>query len=225
VEETYEVLEAIDELDHGYEHLEEELSDLLFQVVFHATLAAEAGQFTLADVARGIHDKLVRRHPHVFGGETVFGREADWEQIKKAEKGHSSLMEGVPGYLPALLYAHKVQSKAASVGFDWDDAAGPMAKVREELAELEDDPSHEELGDVLFSVVNVARHLGVDPESALRDGAAKFRRRFAGVEALAAERGLDLAQLGLPALDRLWDEVKAGERGRVSRREPVRRRR
>lgn len=218
LEETYEVLEAIDELESdtaspsstipGYEHLEEELGDLLFQVFFHATLAAEAGQFTLADVARGIHDKLVERHPHVFGepGEPM----PNWEELKKAEKGRSSVLEGVPGNLPSLLYAFKVQSKAASVGFDWKNAAGAWPKIREELDELEEAMSkggsgvavNEELGDVLFSVVNVARHLGIDPEAALRDASAKFRDRFMAVERLAAERGVGVS-------DDLWDEVKA----------------
>jgi tetrapyrrole methylase family protein/MazG family protein len=209
LEETYEVLEAIDELDAGaagYDHLEEELGDLLFQVVFHATLAAEEGQFTLADVARGVHDKLVARHPHVFGapGEPV----PNWEELKKAEKGRASVMDGVPGNLPSLLYAFKLQSKAASVGFDWKNAAGAWPKILEELGELEaaiDDSAdavNEELGDVLFSVVNVARHLGVDPESALRDAAAKFRARFQSVEALAQARGI-------PVNDDLWNEVKA----------------
>ena len=210
IEETYEVLEAIDELDEpdGYAHLEEELGDLLFQVAFHSTLAAEQGQFTLADVARGIHDKLVERHPHVFGppGEPV----PNWEEMKKAEKSRSSVMEGVPGNLPSLLYAFKVQSKAASVGFDWKDAAGAWPKIAEELGELREalaaDPGggsavNEELGDVLFSVVNVARHLGIDPEAALRDAAAKFRHRFTAMEALGAARGI-------PVDDDLWEEVK-----------------
>jgi tetrapyrrole methylase family protein/MazG family protein len=210
IEETYEVLEAIDELDDpaGYAHLEEELGDLLFQVAFHATLAAEQGQFTLADVARGIHDKLVERHPHVFGppGEPV----PDWEEMKKVEKGRSSVMDGVPGNLPSLLYAFKVQSKAASAGFDWKDAAGAWVKITEELDELRlawaseagaGPAVNDELGDVLFSVVNVARHLGVDPEAALRDSAAKFRRRFEAMEALGAARGV-------PVNDDLWDEVK-----------------
>ncbi len=223
LEETYEVLEAIDELDTlpagydplpagchplpaGYDHLEEELGDLLFQVAFHATLAAEEGQFTLADVARGIHDKLVARHPHVFGapGEPV----PNWEELKKAEKGRTSVMDGVPGNLPSLLYAFKLQSKAASVGFDWKNAAGAWPKILEELGELEaamgesGEDINEELGDVLFSVVNVARHLGLDPESALRDASAKFRDRFRAIEALATERGV-------PISDALWDEVKA----------------
>jgi tetrapyrrole methylase family protein/MazG family protein len=211
VEETYEVLEAIDELDAspaGYGHLEEELGDLLFQVLFHATLAAEAGQFTLADVARTIHDKLVARHPHVFG--PAGAPMPNWEEIKKAEKGRASVMEGVPGNLPSLLYAFKVQGKAASVGFDWKDAAGAWPKIREELDELDAalaaDPGagpavNEELGDVLFSVVNVARHLGLDPESALRDATAKFRDRFVAMERLADARGVKIS-------DELWDEVK-----------------
>jgi tetrapyrrole methylase family protein/MazG family protein len=212
LEETYEVLEAIDELDagpRGYDHLEEELGDLLFQVAFHATLAAEAGQFTLADVARAVHDKLVARHPHVFGaaGEPM----PNWEETKKAEKGRASIMEGVPGNLPSLLYAFKLQSKAASVGFDWKNAAGAWLKIHEELDELEaalaSDPDagpavNEELGDVLFSVVNVARHLGLDPESSLRESAAKFRDRFVAMETLARARGVAIT-------DDLWDEVKA----------------
>ena len=222
LEETYEVLEAIDELnsdepnDHelagpsGYEHLEEELGDLLFQIAFHATLAAEQGEFTLADVAKGVHDKLVERHPHVFGpaGSPV----PNWEEMKKEQKGRSSVMEGVPGNLPSLLYAFKLQSKAASVGFDWKDAAGAWGKIREELEELEraigsasESDVNDELGDVLFSVVNVARHLGVDPEAALRDAAAKFRRRFTAMEALAERRGV-------PVDDDLWDEVKTAGR-------------
>jgi tetrapyrrole methylase family protein / MazG family protein len=212
LEETYEVLEAIDELDGGsvgYDHLEEELGDLLFQVAFHATLAAESGQFTLADVARRVHDKLVDRHPHVFGapGEPV----PNWEELKKAEKGRSSIMDGVPGNLPSLLYAYKLQSKAAAVGFDWKDAAAAWPKILEELDELaaavENAPAtvNEELGDVLFSVVNVARHLGIDPESALREAAAKFRQRFMAMETLAATRGVAVD-------DDLWDEVKAAER-------------
>lgn len=214
IEETYEVLDAIDALRgpddvDGYSHLEEELGDLLFQIGFHATLAAEAGQFELADVARGIHDKLVDRHPHVFGppGQPV----PNWEEQKKVEKGRASVMEGVPGHLPSLLYAYKMQSKAASVGFDWKNVAGAWAKIDEELAELcaaIDSPGRaggaveDELGDVLFSMVNVARHLGVDPESALRAAARKFRGRFMAMEALAEARGVAVD-------DTLWDEVKA----------------
>jgi tetrapyrrole methylase family protein/MazG family protein len=213
IEETYEVLEAIDELEgpDGYAHLEEELGDLLFQVAFHATLAAEQGQFTLADVARGIHDKLVERHPHVFGPPGV--PVPNWEEMKKAEKSRASVMDGVPGNLPSLLYAFKVQSKAASVGFDWKDAAGAWSKISEELGELQEALAsefgggslvNEELGDVLFSVVNVARHLGVDPEAALRDASAKFRRRFEAMEVLGAARGIGVDE-------DLWEEVKTLE--------------
>ena len=210
LEETYETLEAIEAGDP--EHLCEELGDVLFQVFFHATLGAEAGEFDLADVARGIHDKLVRRHPHVFGAvsaDTADAVVANWEQIKKAEKGRTSIMDGIPGDLPSLLHAHKVQRKAASVGFDWPSVEHVYPKVTEELAELQAEPSDDELGDLLFAVVNVARHLDIDPEAALRGATAKFRDRFRGVEALAAERGIDLAAAGLEALDALWDEVKA----------------
>jgi tetrapyrrole methylase family protein/MazG family protein len=206
VEETYETLDAIAGLPESYPHLEEELGDLLFQVVFHATLAAEEGEFTLADVARGIHDKLVGRHPHVFAAvsaESTAEVVANWEQIKKAEKGRDSVMDGIPAALPALLYAYKVGRKAAAVGFDWEagDTAGPMDKVSEELDELRADPSTEELGDVLFAVVNVARHLDMDPEAALRAGTDKFKERFQAMEALAEARGVAVS-------DELWDEVK-----------------
>jgi tetrapyrrole methylase family protein/MazG family protein len=210
LEETYETLEAIEAGDP--EHLCEELGDVLFQVFFHATLGAEAGEFDLADVARGIHDKLVRRHPHVFAAveaDTADQVVANWEQIKKAEKGRDSIMDGIPGDLPSLLHAHKVQRKAASVGFDWPSVDDVYPKVAEELAELRAEPSDDELGDLLFAVVNVARHLDIDPEAALRGATAKFRDRFRGVEALAAERSIDLAAADLPALDALWDEVKA----------------
>lgn len=216
LEETYEVLEAIDELsptasvdrgeaeeaeaDAGYEHLEEELGDLLFQVFLHAALAAEEGRFTVADVARGIHDKLVGRHPHVFAGEEYGDDEsfrARWEQMKKVEKGRHSVMEGIPGHLPALLLASKVQRKAAAVGPDRAAVSGAWEKVGEEVAELArvvagapgpppagGDPAViDELGNVLFSVVNVARHLDVDPEAALHAAAGKFRRRFMALEA------------------------------------------
>jgi uncharacterized protein YabN with tetrapyrrole methylase and pyrophosphatase domain len=289
LEEAYELLEAIEALpvvaaEAGAEaiaHLEEELGDVLFQVFFHATLAAEEGWFTVADVARTVHDKLVGRHPHVFGtvqAETAGEVMANWEEIKKAEKGRASVMDGIPAHLPALLYAHKVQRKAATVGFDWpaldghgvSGADNAAAKVAEELAELQaelradlragvapagasasaaapaadqapaaadearaiadeapaaadqapaaadeapaaadQEAVADELGDLLFSCVNLARHLGQDPEAALRGAAAKFRRRFTAVERLAAERGLDLRASDLAVLDGLWDEVKA----------------
>ena len=202
------MLEAIDGLGpdgEGIDHLEEELGDLLFQVVFHATLAAEEGWFTLADVARGIHDKLVHRHPHVFGAveaDTADQVMTNWEQIKQGEKGRASMMDGIPGHLPSLLYAHKVQRKAASVGFDWDGVAGAWPKIAEETAELEaamaggssaagDSTVAEELGDLLFAVVNVARHLDIDPEAALRAATAKFRDRFEARRAAGRGAGRD----------------------------------
>jgi tetrapyrrole methylase family protein / MazG family protein len=219
LEETYEVLEAIDGLGAAFEgadHLEEELGDLLFQVFFHATLAAEEGLFDLADVARGIRLKLIHRHPHVFGdveARTAGQVMRNWEEIKQVEKGRSSLMEGIPGHLPSLLYAHKVQRKASSVGFDWDSVAGAWPKIAEETAELHEamaisEGVEEELGDLLFAVVNVARHLDIDPEAALRSATVKFRDRFMGVERLAAGRGVDLRALDLAGLDALWEEVK-----------------
>jgi tetrapyrrole methylase family protein/MazG family protein len=184
LEETYEVLEAIEDLDvdagEGFEHLEEELGDLLFQVVFHATLAAEEGYFTLADVARGIHDKLVHRHPHVFAdveADTPDQVVTNWEQIKRAEKGRTSLMDGIGDGLPSLLYAHKVQRKAASVGVD------PVVA------------GEDGLGAELFALVDAARRAGVDPEAALRATAARFRDRFVAAEALAAERGVAIGDV------------------------------
>ncbi len=198
LEETYEVLEAIEALgpepgaERGaaYHHLEEELGDLLFQVYFHSVLAAEAGQFGLSDVARGVHDKLVRRHPHVFGtaqAETPDAVMANWEQIKKHEKGHQSVMDGISGALPSLLYAHKIQRKAATLGFDW--ASGDAARVdaEQELAALAGPagpgPNAEDhLGRLLFAVVGLARHLGLDPEAHLRSASVRFRDAFAEVE-------------------------------------------
>jgi tetrapyrrole methylase family protein/MazG family protein len=209
LEETYEVLEAIEELDErGFDHLEEELGDLLFQVVFHATLAAEEGEFTLADVARRVHDKLVGRHPHVFKG-TVFGDvKADtagqvmrnWEHIKQVEKGTSSLMEGIPGHLPSLLYAHKVQRKAASVGLDVTAVAGdPDLRL-----------GHEAVGELLFEAVALARESDVDPESALRATAVRFRERFEALERAATERGIDLRTAGPATVAALWEELQPG---------------
>ena len=184
LEETYEVLEAIEALDEvdgeGFDHLEEELGDLLFQVVFHATLGAEAGRFTLADVARGIHDKLVHRHPHVFAGvqaDTPAEVVTNWEQIKRDEKGRTSIMDGIGEGLPSLLYAHKVQRKAASVGLE------PVAG------------EDEGLGAELFALVDRCRRAQVDPEAALRATAARFRDRFRAAEAAAAAQGVGIAEV------------------------------
>jgi tetrapyrrole methylase family protein/MazG family protein len=226
VEETYELVEAIEELDYtgGDDHLIEELGDVLFQIEFHSVIAEQEGRFTMADVARTVHDKLVHRHPHVFGASMAGLAEAgsadqvvaNWEVIKRAEKGRRSLFDGIPGGLPALAYAAKVQRKAASVGFDWDDVDGALPKIAEEAGELavavgDAAAVTDELGDLLFAVVNVARHLDVDAETALRAATAKFRRRFEAVEALAAARELVLDELDLAVLDALWDEVKAAE--------------
>jgi len=200
LEETYEVLEAIGGLDRpdGFAHLEEELGDLLFQVVFHATLAAEEGQFTLADVARGVHDKLVHRHPHVFGSVEAGTAEQvmeNWERIKKAEKRRTSVMEGIAADLPSLLYAHKVQRKAASLGLESPPATG---------RDLHDADA---VGEELFRVVEAARRIGVDPEAALRAVTARFRDRFTAAEALAESRGVDLASLDRDQVAALWDEA------------------
>jgi tetrapyrrole methylase family protein/MazG family protein len=210
IEEAYEVVDAIEGGDVG--HLEEELGDLLLQVVLHSAIAAQAGDFTIADVARTVTDKMVRRHPHVFGDVEVGGADdvrRNWEQIKASEKPErTSVLDGIPASLPALLYANKMGKRAATAGFDWRVLEPVFDKVEEELAELKADGSADELGDVLFAVVNVARHLGHDPEAALRGAAAKFRRRFEVVEGLAGERGIDLVAADLAALDELWDEAK-----------------
>ena len=227
IEETYEVVDAIRALDPDDpatdEHLIEELGDLLYQIEFHATIAEQDGRFTIADVTAGIHDKLVRRHPHVFGdahGNVVevadTGEVLDnWDAIKRAEKGRTSVFDGIAGSLPSLSYAHQVQKKAAKVGFDWPDVGGAFPKIAEETAELraavdDADPAAtaDELGDLLFAVVNVARHLRVDPEAALRAAAQKFRDRFEHVERLARDRTIDLHTTDLATLDALWDEVK-----------------
>jgi tetrapyrrole methylase family protein/MazG family protein len=223
LEETYEVVDAIQSLDPAVpstdEDLIEELGDLLYQIEFHATIAEQEGRFTIADVTQGVHDKLVRRHPHVFGTTAVDGTSqvlANWEAIKRDEKGRTSIFDGIPSALPSLSYAYKSQKKAAGVGFDWPDVGGALPKIAEEVAEVM--AAHasgdaaavaDELGDLLFSVVNVARHLKVDPEVALRAAVTKFRTRFEGVERLARERGIDLAASDLAVLDALWDEVKA----------------
>ena len=217
LEEAYEVVAAIDARDEA--NLREELGDLLLQSVFHAQLAAEEGRFSFDDIAREIAAKLVRRHPHVFGDATC-ADSADvlqrWDEIKRAEKGvvAESLLDHVPAGLPALMRAAKVQKKAAKVGFDWPDAVPVFDKVREELRELEAagiDPAalEDELGDVLFSVVNLARKLHTDPEVALHGATVKFIARFQQIEQLATERGLALEELTLADLDALWAEAKA----------------
>ncbi|MEZ5143672.1 MAG: nucleoside triphosphate pyrophosphohydrolase [Acidimicrobiales bacterium] len=188
LEEAYEVLDAIDHLDEergeGFEHLEEELGDLLFQVVFHAAIAQQEGRFTLADVARGIHDKLHARHPHVFGdvrADTADEVLSNWEQIKKAEKGRASVFEGIPDSLPALLFALKVQKKAASLGELGEELPSP-ARWDPAVVRARREPDAESIGDLLFAVVSLARHHGVDPEMALRTAALAYRNRVQELE-------------------------------------------
>lgn len=211
IEEAYEVADAIARCDMN--ELREELGDLLLQVVFHARMAEEAGAFDLADVADGIADKMERRHPHVFGKGEAADAEAvvaNWEAIKAAEKPRASALDGVALALPALMRAEKLQRRAARTGFDWPDASGPRAKVAEELEELEHAQTPEEreaeLGDLLFAVVNLARHMKVDAEAALRSANAKFEQRFRAIEAAPG-----FADLDLDARDALWREVKARE--------------
>jgi MazG family protein len=214
LEEAYEVLAAIDSGDDA--NLCEELGDLLLQVVFHADIGRTEGRFDFDEVARQIGEKLVRRHPHVFGDShcadtaEVLKR---WDEIKHAEKGGkpASLLDGLPHGLPALIRAEKIQRKAAKVGFDWPDAEPVWAKVREELAEAEAAPPEEleeEIGDVLFAVVNLGRKLKIDAETALSRATRKFETRFRAVENLVRERGLDWSQMSLNEMDELWEEVK-----------------
>ena len=226
IEETYEVVDAINELDPNNESTDEkfieELGDLLYQVEFHAIIAEQQGRFSIADVARSIHEKLVRRHPHVFGDVQVDDAEAvvtNWDAIKQQERGavsDKSVFDGVANSSPSLMYSTKLQKRAAEFGFDWPDSNGASAKITEELAELskaiesKQDPSEIalELGDVLFSVVNLSRHLGVDAETALRSAANKFRDRFQSVVALSEQRNIDLTRCSLAQLDELWEFVK-----------------
>ena len=221
LEETYEVLESIDENDPA--KLEEELGDLALQVVFHAQMADEAGLFTIADVLRGINEKLRRRHPHIFGdvkADTAQEVLFNWEQIKKLERekaqGHASLLDGVPRELPALLRAHRLQEKASRVGFDWNEARQVFQKVEEELAELraameseQPDRMEAELGDLLFSLVNLGRFIAVNPEDALRKTIARFIARFQYIEEELAKRGTAPGQVTLEEMDALWAEAKA----------------
>ncbi|MCV2881000.1 nucleoside triphosphate pyrophosphohydrolase [Actibacterium sp. XHP0104] len=221
IEEAYEVADAIDRQD--WDDLKGELGDLLFQSVFHAQMAAEAGLFTFDQVADTMSDKMVARHPHVFGDESrdksAEQQTVDWETIKAAERAGKELrgtLDGVAVGLPALLRAVKLQKRAARVGFDWPDAGHVIDKIVEEAQELREatDPEHqkEEFGDLLFVIANLARHLDIDPEDALRAANAKFTRRFEGIEARLAEMGKRPEDSDLAEMDALWDAVKAAER-------------
>lgn len=206
IEEAYEVADAIARNDAA--DLQDELGDLLLQVVFHSRIAEEAGAFTLADVVASISDKMERRHPHIFGAAE---HSPGWEELKAAErtdKGDTSALAGVASGLPALMRAVKLQKRAARVGFDWPDDEGSRAKVMEEIEEVTDAPAdqvEEEVGDLLFAVVNWARHLGIDPETALRLGNAKFERRFRAMEQIA---GPEFPNLTLDEQEALWQRMK-----------------
>lgn len=218
VEEAHEVVDAIDR--GAPDELREELGDLLLQIVFQAELARAQGWFGPDDVVGAICEKLVRRHPHVFGEQKVSGTAevlANWEQIKAKEKAGRGVLDGVPKALPALLRAARVGEKAARVGFDWPDIAGARAKVDEELAELdaamqagERERIEHELGDVLFALVSVARKLDLDAEAALRGTLDRFGQRVRWVEEHVKQQGQDLGALDAAALDRLWQQAKAG---------------
>ena len=228
IEEAYEVAEAIDERDDA--ELSAELGDLLLQVVFHSQIASEERRFSLADVIRVLTEKLVRRHPHVFGEHTA-DTPAEvlrhWEAVKAAERQANgkaaragSMLDSVSRSLPAMMESFQMTTKVARVGFDWPDAGGALGKLDEEIAEVKSELGRDaldrravehEVGDLLFAAVNVARLLGVDPESALKGSNRKFRRRFGFVEERLAERGRKPADSTLAEMDSLWDEAKAHE--------------
>lgn len=234
IEEAYEVADAIERGD--LDALRDELGDLLLQVVFHARMAEEAGQFNFYDVAKSISDKMIRRHPHVFGEDEVEDAESQrlaWEAHKAAERaaqtaaeggGGPSALDGVARALPALTRALKLQRRAARVGFDWERVDDVLEKIEEEIGELraemmQDAPPdrlEDELGDLLFAVTNLARRLDLDPEAALRRGNAKFERRFRSVETLLAKHGKTPSQSTLAEMDRLWTQIKLedGQKGR-----------
>ncbi|MEI8340550.1 MAG: nucleoside triphosphate pyrophosphohydrolase [Verrucomicrobiota bacterium] len=220
IEEAYEVMEAIDRKDDA--HLAEELGDFLLQVVMHCQIASEEKRFDFDEVARLVGEKLIRRHPHVFGdvkaddSETVL---KNWDQIKREEKGGTeSILDHVSAALPALMRAGKVQKRAARVGFDWADVHGVVEKIHEELAEVEaamqgSDRDHleQEIGDLLFTVVNLSRKAKFDAELVLQQATNKFINRFQALEGLLKKRGMTFDQCNLTELDLIWDEVKAGE--------------
>lgn len=220
LEEVYEVIESIDE---GNVHaLPGELGDLLLQVVFHAQIGKEENRFDINDVLDSINEKLIRRHPHVFSDaiiETAEEQTQAWEQSKIHKEGKRSALDGVPKQLPALLRAHRLQGKAAAVGFDWQRIDDVWHKVREEMSELEHawrsgDTAHaeEELGDLLFSLVNLSRFMKAEPEQALRKACEKFSRRFKKVENEFKSRGQAMHELPLAELDKVWDAVKISEK-------------
>lgn len=220
VEETYEVLEALDE--GNPEIIKEELGDLLFQVVFHCQIAKEKKEFDMSDVIEKISEKMIRRHPHVFGKTKFKSKEhfrKYWEDEKRREgKKRESILEGVPKALPSLLRAHKLQKKAAGVGFDWKKTEDVLKKLNEELKEFKSalkkkkqSEIEDELGDIFFMLVNISRFVGVNPEDALRKTISKFISRFRYIEMKTAEKGKRLSDMALEEMDALWDEAKGKE--------------
>jgi MazG family protein len=220
LEEAYEVVAAIEQGDPR--EICEELGDLLLQVVFQARVAEDAGQFAIADVVRGIHEKLVRRHPHVFGDATAADAEevlTNWELIKQKEKAGRSAVAGVDARLPALQRAWRMQKKVAKVGFDWERPEGALEKLHEELEEFRvareretPERAEEEMGDALFALANVARLAGINPEEALRKASSKFERRFRAVEEGLRAQGLEPGQATLDQMESLWQQAKRDER-------------
>ncbi len=229
IEEAYETVEAIDlGIDTGdYTELKKELGDLLLHILFHSDLATEEGYFTLEDVIQAECEKLIYRHPHVFSDVKVDDADhvsRNWEQLKRREKGRNSILDGVPTSLPALQRSSRLQEKAAKVGFDWPDSKGVWKKIREEIVEFEFElqkqptvgrgfqpnilPKEEEFGDLLFSLVNLARHEGIDAEGALRGAAQKFASRFRKVEAGVEASGRPFSDFSLEELDAIWDRIK-----------------
>ncbi len=221
IEEAYELLEAIEEDDPS--RIKEELGDLLFQIVFHARIAGEKGEFDIQDVIEAISGKMVSRHPHVFGGKRL--RTADevldrWEDHKRQEgKLKESILEGIPGNLPALLKAHRVQERVSRVGFDWEKAEDVLEKVESEFEEFKSalkgrdrGKIEEELGDILFTLVNLSRFVDINPDEALRKTIAKFIRRFSYIETRAKGEGRDLSDYTLEEMDHLWEEAKRAEK-------------
>ena len=220
IEEAYEVVEAIEEGDPA--KIREELGDLLFQIVFQCQIAMESGEFRFSDVVRNIGEKMIARHPHVFGNaeyKTTDEVLVHWEEQKKREgKLRESILEGVPRSMPALLRARRLQDRAAKVGFDWEKAEDVFKKLDEELGEFREaleakdrNRMEDELGDIFFMLVNISRFIGVNPEDALRRTISKFIHRFRHIEMKAAEQGRKLSEMTLSEMDRLWDEAKAEE--------------
>jgi tetrapyrrole methylase family protein / MazG family protein len=214
MQESYEVLEALDEEDA--KKLSQELGDLLLQIMLHAEIASEKGEFKLEDVLSQINAKLIRRHPHIFGDKHAGSAEEvaqNWEEIKKAErKPDASVLESVPRQMPALAYSQEIQARAARTGFDWENIDGVIDKLNEEVREFKEakdqEEKTEEFGDLFFTLVNVARRMGIDPEASLRQSNRKFYRRFTFMEQLCRERGLELGQLSFDEQNKLWEEAK-----------------